>query len=295
MLCLPTTAVAEELVESPLASEPNSVPPPAVVAPPPAVVAPPPAEPPPADESAPIGAYNQPRWSALPRFALTPVYVVPSEFTVFFTQLDATVALDGSGLLRYHSLYGAAVGIGHRLQLDVAILTEQDGNIAPLELRGETLGLRWAPGVWDALPGNPTLMVAIMRPNSIPPKGMLKLLLGASLGPHSQWGVTVGWDRELRGGNLAHTYGLSGAIGITAWDGTLSLSMEAKGEITDRTEQRLTFDTLSLVLGPTLTWRPAPRVAILAAAFGGTRVTREQEISTSVLILQPTCLISWML
>jgi hypothetical protein len=57
------------------------------------------------------------------------------------------------------------MGLGHRLQLDLYLQTEQAGHQAPLEIGAEKVELRWALADWGVIPLNPTLYAEFVRNN----------------------------------------------------------------------------------------------------------------------------------
>src|SRR5438045_5605770 len=96
-----------------------------------------------------VGSYGQPRWTATWRFPGTRVYVVPENKVEFEYWLRPTFNKDGSTDTR--SLYELEFGLPHRLQLDLYLRTDQEGDRGDM-LLGEQIEMRYAFADWGKLP-----------------------------------------------------------------------------------------------------------------------------------------------
>ena len=140
------------------------------------------------EESLREGPYQQPQWTERRRFPGTRVYVAPPGSATFEFWLENKTPFGGENRLR--TLYEMAFGLGHRLQLDLYVRTQVDGQ-GPMVIESERLELRWALADWGVLPGNPTLYLEWIRPTDGPMRAELKLLLGGELSPRLYWGFNL--------------------------------------------------------------------------------------------------------
>ncbi|MCA9565315.1 MAG: hypothetical protein KC561_17575, partial [Myxococcales bacterium] len=108
-------------------------------------------------EEEPIGDYGQPRWTAHRRFPMTRVYVRPAGMIDFEWWLETKLNLSDTNDVRHRSQYEFEFGLGHRLQLDLYLATQQKGHDGAFELYQEKVELRWALADWGEIWGNPTL------------------------------------------------------------------------------------------------------------------------------------------
>lgn len=235
-----------------------------------------------------IGDYGQPRWTAHRRFPTTRVYVRPPRELAFEWWLEMKQSLEDSDAARYRSQYEFEMGLGHRLQLDLYLQTEQAGHQAPLELKAEKLELRWALADWGVIPLNPTLYVEYVRQHDGPPKLELKGLLGEELAPRWHFGFNVVFEHEL-GGELENEYALVSGLSYTISDSALSLGVEVKFETVDVGGDRLSFENWELLGGPSLAWTPTPPMHVLLVALLG----NETEGDEKTALFEPTLVVGW--
>src|SRR5262249_32606796 len=147
-----------------------------------------------------VGDYAQPRWSASRRFPTTRVYVVPKgkiEFEWWMKYQAPTDDLrDGRTL---QSMWEFELGLGHRLQLDLYWVGEQQGFGGAYGVRQEKVELRYALADWGKLWGNPTLYAEWTHADAAPDRAEAKLLLGGEVAPRWHSGLNLVFERELSG------------------------------------------------------------------------------------------------
>ncbi|MFT3835582.1 MAG: hypothetical protein QM723_01120 [Myxococcaceae bacterium] len=125
-----------------------------------------------------VGPYRQPEWTETRHFPGTRVFVAPPSAT-FEWWLENKTPFDG-GDMRWRSMWEMSFGLGHRLQLDFYLRTEQFGE-KPAYLESERVELRYAFADWGKIPGNPTLYLEWIRQETGPMRGEVKLLFGGDL------------------------------------------------------------------------------------------------------------------
>jgi hypothetical protein len=220
-----------------------------------------------------IGDYAQPRWTAQRLFPTTRIYVVPPESIQLEYWLDTLAAFSSPGDVRFRNLYELELGLGHRLQLDLYVRTEQKGYQGTMELESEKLELRWALADWGKLPGNPTLYFELSRFTEGPATLETKLLLGGNLAARMHWGLNVVFERDLGGSALLNQYGVTAGIAYAVTDRKLSIGAELQFESTDGgRDARGQLDEVKVFAGPSVQWRPVGPVHVdlvaLIGAFG---------------------------
>lgn len=135
--------------------------------------------------------------------------------------------------------------------------------------------LRWALADWNEIWGNPTLYFEYItlagRPDKIEPK----LLLGGEIAEGWHWGANVVLEWELSGEREAE-YAVTTAISRTIVDEKLSLGVESVLSLTDVKGSRGNFAE-SLVIGPSLQWKPLPAATLNFAPLIG--VTGESPVA----------------
>ena len=230
-----------------------------------------------ASPTAPVGSYGQPYWTTAPRFVSTHVYVLPAGTVLAHGALDARAELNSTGLFGFYGVYGGAISMGHGLQLDVSVVTEQDGYVGPSQLHREAVMLRWALADWDQLAGNPTVRLGLRRANWAPAVGVLELLLGASFADDWQWSLNVLGARELHGPSFGKQVMASGTVGYTL-DLHWAIAAEGKIDMTDHLGENLAFDTLQALLGPSLQWRPFAWMYLTGSILFGSQTSRDGSI-----------------
>lgn len=244
-------------------------------------------------EAKPVGAYNQPSWTDRRRFPGTRVYVAPPGTFTFEFWLENKTPFDG-GDVRFRSLYEVAIGLGHRLQLDLYLRTEQKGGDA-MRVESERVELRWALADWGVIPGNPTLYLEWIRQTEGPMKGEVKVLLGDSFSERLYWGLNLFYERELWGSDQAHEYGLTGGLSYSLIANKLSLGVETRLEIIDTRASRPAPLEVEFLLGPTMAWRPVPQMHVLLVWFLGAGFERPDPMTafSGRALMQPTLVAGW--
>jgi hypothetical protein len=235
-----------------------------------------------------IGQYAQPRWTAQRRFPSTRIYVRPAGTAGFEWWLEQKLDLADLDQVRYRSQYELELGLGHRLQSDIYLQTEQNGHHGAWQLAAEKLELRWALGNWGAIPLNPTLYVELTRQHEAPPKVELKALVGEELAARVHFGLNVVFEHEL-GAALENEYAISTGISYSIADELFSLGAEVKLETVDVSGERLTFENWELLGGPSLSWSPVPPMHVLFVALFG----NETEGAQHTPLFEPTLILGW--
>jgi hypothetical protein len=217
-----------------------------------------------------IGDYAQPRWSARRRFPTTRLYVMPKgevEAEYWLRYTAPLKDLDGGREVR--SYYELGFGLGHRLQLDIYLVTQQTGH-GPVELKREMLEMRYALADYGKLWGNPTLYLEWQRRNGENDWIEPKLLLGGELAPRWHGAFNLVLEREL-GGKEEHEWDATGGVSYTAVDEVLHAGVELYAEVHDSLGHRFAWgETEQLFLaGPSFMVSPIPRFHLLVAPLFG--------------------------
>jgi hypothetical protein len=204
------------------------------------------------EEEERIGPYGQPRWTANRRFPTTRVYVIPAGMMQFEWWLRYQAPLGALNSERkMRTQFEFEMGLGHRFQLDLYLVLEQEGPEGALLVDQEKIELRYALADWGRLWGNPTLYAEYAHHNAGPDSVELKLLLGDQLAPRWHWGANVVFERQL-GGPRSHELALTGGLGYTIYDQLLSMGLEGKVAFVDRTGNRFDFTEKQYLFGPSL-------------------------------------------
>lgn len=211
-------------------------------------------------EDALVGSYNQPAWTARRRFPTTRVYVMPAGHVALEWWWEAKYDLSDDDDTRYRQQYELELGLGHRLQLDLYLTTEQLGT-GPLAIHEEKAEIRYAFADWNVIPTNPTIYVEWVRQNDGPHKGELKGLFGGDLGARLHWGANLVYEREF-GGDDEQEYAITGGVAYGAIDNKLSVGGEVKVETVDVAGDRFAFDAYEILAGPSFQWSPVRRIHI---------------------------------
>jgi len=238
-----------------------------------------------------IGSYAQPRWTAIRRFPGTRIYVVPEGTVQVEYWLEGKTPLGTAGDTRFRSQLELELGLGHRLQLDLYVQTEQEGTGA-LELLAEKAELRYAFADWGALPGNPTLYLEWKRESGGGHFAELKLLLGGELSRRLHWGANLVWERELFGAG-SNEYALTAGMAYTVLDETLSAGAELKSEVVDVRFHRFNPSSYEVLAGPSLQYRPVRRAHLTLVTLFGWETERDLAAATAetVALFEPTLIV----
>jgi len=287
------------------AAPPPAAPPPSVAQPQPAAAAPdtgfasysaravvPPA-PGTLREEERIGDYAQPRWTATRRFPNTRIYVRPAgSFGLEWWQ-QTKQSLRDAHEVRNRGDYEMEVGLGHRLQLDMYLETEQQNHwSSPIQLAREKVELRYALANWGVIPLNPTLYAEFVRQNGAPSKVELKGLFGEQLAPRWHFGANIVWE-HLLGANQENESSLTTGLSYALSDSTFSLGGEVVFETVDSIGHRFTFDNWELLLGPSLAWSPVRPVHVLFVGLVGNETELAGTTKTHTPLLEPTLIVGW--
>ncbi|MCX6997668.1 MAG: hypothetical protein NTV49_11420 [Kiritimatiellaeota bacterium] len=246
-----------------------------------------------------VGPYAQPEWTTARRFPTTRVYLQQ-------TPWDQGVEgwwrgqwfKDGTSKHRYEAEY--ELGLPGRMQLDLyhAWATDQEHVSKAEYLSAE---LRYALADWGKIPLNPTLYGEAKYVWDGPNVLEGKLLLGDQFGQRIHWGVNFVWEEEA-GGERERELAVSQAASFAVIDQRLSLGYEWQYYTTTVAGDRA-HPEKSLVIGPSLQWRPtanthldfvpmfgvtedAPRMrsfVVFGFDFGPARAAARQSIAPTAL------------
>jgi hypothetical protein len=212
-----------------------------------------------------VGPYAQPRWTARRRFPSTRVYVRPPGTAEFEYWLRPTVTKDGDTEIR--TLYELSVGFEPRLQLDLYLRTDQEGDDSEM-LLGQQVEIRYALADWGKIWGNPTLYLEWVGLEQRPDAVEAKLLLGGELAERWHWGSNLVGEFQT-GGEREYEYQLTGGVSYTVVDSRLSLGGEAQFIVADVKDDRGDFGTPTILLGPSVQWKPTERINVTFAPLVG--------------------------
>lgn len=235
---------------------------------------------------------QQPGWTERRLFPGTRIYVAPAGSATFEFWLENKTPFGKDNRLR--TLYELALGLGHRLQLDLYVRTQADG-LGAMFLESERLELRWALADWGVIPGNPTVYLEWIRQTAGPMKGEVKLLFGGELSPRVFWGVNLFYERELWGTDQTQEYGVTAGLTFAALPDHFSLGGELRVELVDTRTRRFNPDGIEVLVGPTFAWRPVPAAHVLLVWFLGPELERSAPDApyAPVFVMQPTLVAGW--
>lgn len=214
-------------------------------------------------ESAPIGSYQQPEWTAHRRFATTRVYVLPQGQIEFEQWWRLRAFDDGPPKHRYQTEIG--FGLPYRFQFDLYLNWEGTGS--DIDFHSVAPEVRWALADWDVLPGNPTLYGEYKIAPDEADVWEVKLLLGDEITPRLHWGLNGVYEAEI-GGERAREWQATGALSYSFIDQTLAAGLEMK-YVHETVEGSRSNPEHKLLLGPSLQWRPTKSTHLdLVCLFG---------------------------
>lgn len=243
-------------------------------------------------DAAPVGPYQQPKWTDRRRFPGTRVYVAPPGTFTFEYWLETKVPLNGDDA-RLRSLFEVTLALPKRLQLDLYLRTQQEGT-GPMVVESERVELRWALADWGVIPGNPTLYLEWIRQTVGPMKLEAKLLLGDSLTERLYWGLNVFYERELWGAQ-AQEYGVTGGLSYSLLENVLGVGAEFRVELVDDRTARPSPLELEFLAGPSISWRPLPQATVLLVWLVGPGFERPDPATPFAArgVMQPTVIAGW--
>jgi len=224
-----------------------------------------------------VGSYQQPEWTSHRRFAETRVYVRP-EGTVEFEYWLIPEVPNGGGPAQTQVQYEFEFGLPERFQLDLYIVSHQDGNEGPMQFDEQKFEVRWAFADWDVIWGNPTAYVEWSARDNEPDHIETKLLLGGEVDTSWHWGTNLVYEQQT-GGLRESGYELTGGISKTLLDQRLSVGGEVKWAATTDDTDRHQFAN-EVLIGPSFQYRPTRNSHFdLAPLFGTTNDSPDAKIT----------------
>ncbi|HLH55426.1 MAG TPA: hypothetical protein VKY92_17625 [Verrucomicrobiae bacterium] len=215
-----------------------------------------------AEEKA-VGPYAQPEWTTARRFPGTRVYLQQTPWNTGFEQwVRLRDFRDGTAETRFQEEF--ELGLPYRFQLDLyeTWAIDQDRRANQQEYSAE---VRWAVADWGKVPLNPTLYLEYAQHNRAANTLEGKLLLGTDLSPRWHWGLNFACEQELsRAENteLAVSQGISYSL--------VDQKFGAGIEMEYYHEKAIGGQGLNaFLIGPSLQWRPRPRLHIDLAPLAG--------------------------
>jgi hypothetical protein len=173
---------------------------------------------------------------------------------------------------RVRNFYEFEMGLGHRLQLDLYLVTQQEGygaGASQIAIKKQKFELRYALADWGKLPGNPAVYLewSQVRGGADALEG--KLLFGGELAPGWHAAANLSLERAMNDDG-EHEYQVTAGVSKTLSDEDLSLGLEVRTECHDKAGARLKslFDQAYLV-GPSLSWSPIAPIHVLWAVLAG--------------------------
>ncbi len=212
-----------------------------------------------------VGPYDQPQWTAHRRFPTTRVYVRPPG--TFEFEFWKRPTFHRHGPTEIQTQYEFEVGLPGRFQIDMYMVSDQEGNNGPSTFDEQKLEVRWAFADWGKIPGNPTAYVELTNRDALPDLLEYKLLLGGELRPGWHWGTNLVFEHEM-GGEFEHSHEITAGVSKVLRDERFSLGGELKAEFVNTKVDRSDFEK-SLLLGPSLQVRPASNIHMDFATLAG--------------------------
>jgi hypothetical protein len=213
-----------------------------------------------------IGSYGQPEWTSHRRFAETRVYVRP-EGTAEFEYWLVPEIPDGGGSAETKTQYEFEFGLPYRFQLDLYLVSHQEGNEGPMEFDEQKLEVRWAFADWDVIWGNPTAYVEWAATDDGPDHVEAKMLFGGEVTEGWHWGTNLVFEHET-GGLQENGYEITAGISKTITDQKFSVGAEIKAAWIDDKTDRGNYAE-ELLIGPSFQYRPLPNAHIDIAPLIG--------------------------
>ncbi|MBI4702798.1 MAG: hypothetical protein HY744_16890 [Deltaproteobacteria bacterium] len=221
-----------------------------------------------------VGSYGQPRWTARRRFPTTRIYVVPAGRVAAEYWLRGTFPFEAPTAEReLRSFYELELGLGHRLQLDMYLVTQQEGHgdDAAIELKREQVELRYALADWGKIWGNPTIYLEYQFRNGGHDWLEGKILLGGQIAPGWHAGLNLVLEKELGGSAWENEYAASAGLSYTLVDDVFHIGVEGYAEGHDFSGDRFDFGSSERMLlgGPSFLVSPVAPVHLLFAPLFG--------------------------
>jgi hypothetical protein len=221
-----------------------------------------------------VGSYGQPRWTANRRFPTTRMYVIPEGKVEAEFWMRYTFPLDhATGGREVRNYYEMGFGLGHRLQLDIYFVTQQEGHgeEAVIQLKREQIEVRYALADWGKIWGNPTLYLEWQRRTGEHDWIEPKLLLGGQIAPGWHAGFNLVLEKELGGSVWEHEYNVTAGLSRTIVDQTFHVGVEGYVEVHDFKDNRFKFDDNErlFLIGPSFLVQPiAPMHLLISPLIG---------------------------
>jgi hypothetical protein len=221
-----------------------------------------------------VGTYGQPRWTAVRRFPTTRIYVIPEGKAEFEYWIRYTFPWERrSGDREIRSYYEMNFGLGNRLQMDIYLVTQQDGHgsSSTMELKREQVEFRYALADWGKVWGNPTLYLEWQHRNGENDWIEPKLLLGGEIAPGWHGGLNFVLEKELGGDNWENEYDIAAGVSRTIVDEKFHVGAEFYSEVHDMKGGRFKFgdNERLFAAGPSILLQPVPRMHMLMAPLFG--------------------------
>ena len=220
-----------------------------------------------------VGSYGQPEWTTHRRFTETRLYVIPEGSVEFEYWLIPEIP-PGGGTTQTETQYEFEFGLPWRCQLDLYTVAHQDGNQGPMQFDQQKVEIRHALADWDEIWGNPTLYFEWAANSNVPDHVETKLLFGGEIESSWHWGANLVYEHET-GAAQENSYEVTGGVSKTLVDQRWSVGAEFKlafvNSKTDPSAPSLHRSNTSdeLLIGPTVQFRPLPRVHIDVAPLVG--------------------------
>lgn len=221
-----------------------------------------------------VGNYGQPRWTAIRRFPTTRIYVIPAGKAEFEWWLRYTFPVKNATSEReIRTYYEIGFGLGHRFQLDLYLVTQQEGHgqESALQLARGQVEIRYALADWGKIWGNPTLYLEWQHRNEGHDWIEPKILLGGAIAPGWHAGLNLVLEKELGGPDWEDEYHVTAGVSRTIVDETFHVGVEGYVEAHDVSGARFKFaNTEKLFLGgPSLLIQPIPPMHVLVTPLIG--------------------------
>jgi hypothetical protein len=224
-----------------------------------------------------IGSYGQPEWTSHRRFAETRVYVRPEGTAEFEYWLIPETSKDG-GSAETKVQYEFEFGLPWRTQLDLYLVSHQDGNEGEMVFDEQKLEVRHALADWDEIWGNPTIYLEWAANNEAPDHIEAKLLFGGEAAPSWHWGANLVFEHET-GGNQENGYEITAGLSKTLVDQRFAVGAEVKAACIDDKTDRGDY-TNEVLLGPSFQFRPVANAHIdVVPLFGVTDDSPETKLT----------------
>lgn len=224
-----------------------------------------------------IGSYQQPEWTSHRRFAETRVYVRPEGTCEFEYWLIPETPKHG-GPAETKTQYEFEFGLPYRFQLDLYLVSHQEGNDGPMAIDEQKFEIRHALADWDVIWGNPTIYLEWAAVNDAPDHIEAKLLFGGEAAPSWHWGANLVYEHET-GGAQENGYEITAGVSKTLIDQRFSVGAEVKAAWIDEKADRGDFQN-EVLLGPSFQFRPMANAHIdVAPLFGMTDDSPEAKLT----------------